>query len=147
MIRSASFDGLPEVLREIAAVAGLEAATRLAWARGGTIVKIPRRAGPRHWLVDCLGRKAADAICAHYCVQDADGRAIGGFRLQIPLAGTGTLAQTRRRLAKDLESGELGVRAAARRNGVHERTAWRVKRKLAQPGSAGQPDLFDPPPT
>lgn len=139
-----SFFGLPDVLREIAEVAGLEAATKLAWGYGGTIVKIPRKVGPKHWLVDCVGRKAADAICNHFRVIDADGRAIGNFKLQVPLGDTGVLAQVRRRLAEELQSGKLSVPAAARKCGVHERTAWRMKAKLQHPGNGTQGDLFDP---
>ena len=131
-----SFDGLPSIIREIADVAGLDAAMALAESYGGTIVYIPHRVGAKHWLVDAVGRKAADAICAHYRILDADGRAVG-LRLQIPLAGTGVMAKAIRRLAKLLETGTVTPPRAARLCGVHDRTAWRVKAKM-------QPSEDDP---
>lgn len=138
---SASFDGLPETLREIAEVAGLEAAMKLAWARGGTQVWIPRRVGPRHWLVQAVGREAADAICRHYCVTDADGHQVGRLRLLIPQGGTGVLAQARRRLAHELRTGNSGVRTAARKCGLSERAAWRLKAKM-RGGGGDQGEMF-----
>lgn len=137
-----SFDGLPEVLREIAEVAGLEAAMKLAWQHGGTEVRIPRKVGAKHWLVTCVGKTAADRICDHFQVRDADGRPIGNFRVLIPLAGTGVMAQAKRKLVQELRAGNLSVRAAARKCGLHERTGWRVKAQLQHPGTDVQPDLF-----
>lgn len=137
-----SFDGLPPILREIAEVAGVEAAMALVAAHGGTIVYLPHKPGPQHWLVACVGQKAALAICRHFAVSDADGRPVGKFRLKVPLAGTGSTAQARRRLIRELREGATAV-AAARRAGLHERTAWRYKAKLQDYNDA-QGDLFAP---
>lgn len=140
---TSSFAGLPPNLREIAEVAGLEAAMALARAYGGTQVTIPRRVGPKkHWLVECVGRKAAEKICDHYCVRDADGHAIGRFRMLIPLGSTGIMAQARLQLAQQLQSGELSVRKAARRAGLGERAAWRMKARMRSGGNSDQGDLF-----
>lgn len=136
---------MPEILREIAEVAGLDAALALAWNYGGTTVKIPRKVGPQHWLAKCVGLKAATAICDHYRVHDADGRPVGNFKILIPLGSTGVMAQARRRLAAELQTGDLSVPAAARKCGLHERTAWRLKAKLKHPGNEIQGDLFDRP--
>ena len=135
---------LPGVLGEIAEVAGLPAALALAREHGGTEVYLPIRPDPNHWLVACVGPEAAEAICTHYAVRDADGRAIGNFRLLIPLAGTGAYAQVRRRLIQELREGNGGVPAAARKAGVHERTAWRYKAKLRDRAVDHDPqgDLF-----
>lgn len=141
-VAGGSFEGLPETLQEIAAVAGLEAAMKLAWGYGGTQVLIPGKVGPNHWLTRCVGRRAAEAICAHYRVTNADDRVVGNFRLHVPQGGTGVLDQARRCLARDLASGTVSVRAAARRAGLSERTAWRVKAQLDGPGDPRQPDLF-----
>lgn len=139
---SSSFDGLPENLREIAEVAGLEAAMVLARKYGGTQVNIPRKVGPKHWLVTDVGSKAAEAICKHYSVVDADGHAVGRFRLLIPRGPAGLMAQARQRLAKELQSGEVSVRQAARRAGLGERAAWRMKAKLRDGGTGNQGELF-----
>lgn len=140
--RPGSFDGLPEVLREIAEVAGIDVAMKLVWAYGGNIVHIPQRAPPKHWLVECVGRAAAHKICDHYRIINADGRAVG-LRLQIPIAGTSTMAQAKRKLAKLLQDGQVTVPRAARLCGVHERTAWRLKAGLQHSGDDAQGDLFD----
>lgn len=144
MAERRSFDGLPDTLQEIAEVAGLDAAMKLAWARGGTQVWIPRKAGPRHWLVEAVGREAADAICRHFCVTDADGHAVGRLRILIPQGGTGVLAQARRRLAHELRTGNGGVRTAARKCGLSERAAWRLKAKIRKggTGSGDQGEMF-----
>lgn len=135
------FDGLPEFLREVAEVAGLEAAMKLAWDYGGVRIRIPRRASTNHWLVKSVGRKAADALCKHFSVNDADDRPMA-MEIVVPQAGTGVMAQAKRRLADDLRSGRFSVRAAARRNGLTERTAWRMKAKLSGKEDTDQPDLF-----
>ena len=54
---------LPVILREIADSAGLEAALKLAEAKGGTRIYVPKTSGARHWLTELLGRPAADAVC------------------------------------------------------------------------------------
>ena len=106
-------------------------------------MRLLHNTGSKHWLVTSVGKVAADAICDHFQVRDADGRPIGNFRLMIPLAGTGVMAQAKRRLAHELQTGNLSVRAAARKCGLHERTAWRTKAVLQHPGTDAQPDLFD----
>ncbi len=139
---TSSFDGLPPNLREIAEVAGLEAAMQLAAEYGGIQVKIPRRVGSEHWLVKCVGLKAAEAICAHYLVRDADGHPVGNFRMLIPKGSTGIMAQARQRLARELQDGDISVREAAKRAGLGERAGWRMKAKLRGRRDDRQGDLF-----
>ena len=138
------YSWLPQMLAEIAEVAGLDAALALAAARGGTQVWIPRRVGPKHWLVEAVGLAAAQAICAHFCVTDADGHAVGRLRMLIPQGPTGVLAQARQRLARELATGNTGVRSAARKAGLSERAAWRMKAKLRGGQTSDQDDLFPP---
>ena len=129
------------MLHEIAEVAGLDAAVQLAREYGGTEVSIPRQVAGDHWLVRCVGAKAAAKICDHYCVRDADGHAVGGFRIYVPLAGTGIMARTIAELARALETQDLSVRAAARRFGVSDRTVKRLQAKMRR-GSDRQGSLF-----
>lgn len=110
------------VLSEIADVAGEAAAVALAAQYGGTRVYIPARAGDGHWLVACVGRRAADLICAHFV---ADG---SGQRIEVPLAGGGSYPQLRRTIARrvhelDREGKSEGVIAKA--VGVTGRTVRR----------------------
>jgi len=77
---------LPTVLAEIADAAGIDAAIDLARAYGGQTVYVPSRPKPDHWLVDTVGREAAEKICDHYRVRDS------GARLLIPLARPSLLA-------------------------------------------------------
>lgn len=120
---------LPGLLGEIAEVAGLAAALALAERVGGTRVTIPSRAGDDHWLVETVGREAADLICDHLRILAPDGREAGARHVQIPLGPTGLLANARVRLVKELEAG-TSAREAARRVGMSERTAFRMRARL-----------------
>lgn len=128
---------LPEVLADIAEAAGLDAALKLAEHYGGTRRKIPAHAGDDHWLVQCVGRKAADSICALFR-QGADARQ-SGQEIVIPLGPTGTMRAARRRMINALEAG-APAREAARAAGMHERSAYRMRRRLKS--DDGQGSLF-----
>ncbi len=130
---SEQFAHLPQVLAEIAEVAGIEAAWELAGAVGGTYVHIPSRQMPDdHWLVELVGREAADKIAAHFAGDNAR------LRLLIPMARD---AQRRQRLVKALEAGMSAPDAAASA-GVHVRTAHRARRRLRRDPDENQGDLF-----
>ncbi|HOV02937.1 MAG TPA: helix-turn-helix domain-containing protein [Hyphomicrobiales bacterium] len=117
---SASFEGLPGILAEIAEAAGLEAAIRMAEVKGGRSVYIPAKVSDRHWLAVALGREAADKVCRHFSVNG------GGVRLLIPLGPAATMKAARRRLAKALEEGATTTEAVSR-SGLHERTVYRAR--------------------
>lgn len=117
-------DVLPPILAEIAGIAGIEAARALAREKGGTEVYIPERAPDGHWLVQCVGREAADRI----------GRVHGDCRLTIPLGGTGRLAEGRKMAAAMLRSG-VPNSEIARRVGIHTRTVQRISASLRREGS------------
>lgn len=115
---------LPNVMVEIAQAAGIEAAWALARACGGSTVYIPRRATPGHWLTELVGFEAATKICDHYRVANT------GARLLIPLAKH---AHQRERLVRALEAG-LSATSAAAAAGMHERTAFRTRKRLQEDG-------------
>jgi hypothetical protein len=119
-----AFDGLPELLVEIAEVAGLDAALKIAEARGGTRTHFPARAPDGHWLVELVGREAADKLCAHFRVTMR-----GGIELLVPYGPKSHYGKARRRFDELVAEGET-VAAAARRVGVHLRTAryWRAEK-------------------
>ncbi len=83
---------LPPKLNEIAEVAGLVAAVAIAEARGGTRVHFPARAPDGHWLVELVGREAADKLCEHFRARPA-----GGSEVLIPVGPKNFYARARRR--------------------------------------------------
>lgn len=119
---------LPELLAEIAEAAGLDAALKLAEAFGGVRKRFPAQVpSGRHWLTDCVGRKAAELICDHF----RQGSASGGFRgvyVLIPRGPTGAVANARRRMNQALADGK-SASEAARIAGMTERTAYRARAK------------------
>ncbi|MCB1537353.1 MAG: hypothetical protein KDJ44_22255 [Rhodoblastus sp.] len=87
---------LPPLLNKIAEVAGVVAAVQIAEARGGTRVHLPTRARDGHWLVECVGREAADKICAHFRAESGSGGLLGCY-VDVPLGPKNFYAQARRR--------------------------------------------------
>jgi hypothetical protein len=126
-----SYSWLPELLAEIAEAAGLDAALKLAEEKGGARVSIPARlpAGP-HWLTECVGPEAAAKICALYRQRSSSDRWRGAYVL-IPRGPTGAIAAARRRMAQALAEGASAAEAA-RRAGMTERTAYRVRSRARQ---------------
>jgi hypothetical protein len=118
---------LPPTLQEIADAAGLAAALKLAEARGGTEVYIPAQAPDGHWLVECVGREAADKICAFYRVETTDSRR--GSHVEIPLGSHRFYERARRLAMKLLGEGHNQVEVA-RKLGLHHRTVQRVSARL-----------------
>lgn len=78
-------DLLPGVLGEIADVAGIPAALAIADQVGGTRINIPARAKDDHWLVQTVGREAADQICDYFRTLSAEHREAGARHIVIPL--------------------------------------------------------------
>lgn len=124
-----SYSWLPALLAEIAEVAGLEAALKLAESHGGRRVSIPARIpADDHPLVQSVGRVAAEKICAHYRQGTGSGRSCGIY-IVVPLGPSGALAGARRRLAKALAEGASAAEAA-RAAGMTERSAFRARARL-----------------
>lgn len=130
--------GLPGLLGEIAEVAGLPAALALAETVGGTRVCIPARMPENHWLIDTVGREAADKICAHFRTLSPDQNEAGARHIVIPRGPAGCLAKARTILARELDNG-TSAREAARRAGLSERSAFRMRKRLK---SDRQGELF-----
>jgi len=131
---------LPATLQEIADAAGEVAAVQLAAAKGGQRIYIPAKVGDDHWLVECVGRRAADAICRMFAV---DGRR--GLRFDVPLAGNGAYPQLRRAIAKhaaELERNGASCAAIAAATGTTERAVRKRRRKERERKSDAQGSLF-----
>lgn len=91
---------LPALLAEIAQVAGLDAALKLAEARGGTEIYVPAEAPAGHWLAETVGLEAAAAICAHFTGSGP------GCRLELPNGPAGSFAQIRRKVDRMIAEGK-----------------------------------------
>lgn len=118
-----SYSRLPKLLGEIAEVAGLDAALALAKKRGGTEIYVPPAPGDDHWLVQALGREAAEAICTIY----------GSTRQKVPLGPTGSIAEIRRTVDRMIAEGK-STREIALAAGYTERTIHRRRAKLRNQG-------------
>lgn len=134
-------DLFPGLLGEIAEVAGDVAALAIAERVGGTRVSIPARANPDHWLVETVGSEAADKICDYFRTLSPDQREAGARHVIIPRGPAGCLAKARRRLAQELQSG-TSAREAARRAGLSERAAFRMRAQIKADEDSNQGNLF-----
>ena len=134
-------DELPGVLAEIAEVAGEPAAVSLAACYGGIRVYIPKViTTDDHWLVECVGRRAADAICAHFKAGKGP-----GCRLDIPLYSGGAYPRLRRAIAKRIHDRHLAKdssREIALAVGVSQRTVHRHRRAHRGENDDGQGTLL-----
>ena len=126
-------DPLPQVLADIARIAGEEAARRVAGAVGGTRVYIPPVPGPDHWLSQLVGEQAARKIADHFGA---------GFpaRIDIPLGDAGFIASQQARIdamilagrsERDIAlacgyTGRTVRRRRARLKGVHDSRQGRL---------------------
>ena len=130
-------EGLPALLREIAEVAGLDAALGLARARGGTRVYIPAKAGAAHWLVKAVGGDAADLICDHFTMNGI------GMRVDIPFGPVHSSAEKMRRLDNMIREGK-SAREISQALGQTERSVFYRRARLKKLGhlDKGQSDLF-----
>ncbi|VEJ45313.1 helix-turn-helix domain-containing protein [Bartonella vinsonii] len=115
------YSDFPALLREIADVAGSEAAWNMMRAFGGREVYIPGRLENADWLIEIVGFEEAEQLIKHFCFNGS------GVRLLIPL---GRDAERRQKMLKALQQG-WSVDAAAAVSGMHVRTAYRLKKKIS----------------
>lgn len=132
-------DPLPQVLADIAMIAGEDAARRVAGSVGGTRVYIPPRPAADHWLVKLVGLDAAQRIADHFT------GGFGGIRIDIPLADTGFIARQQAK-ADAMILGGRSERDIAIECGYTIRTIRRRRAALKKAGvrirDARQGDLF-----
>jgi len=129
---------LPELLAEIAAVAGFDAALKIAAAKGGIRAYFPRHPDAGHWLSLAVGMDTARKIGEHL----ASG--LRGIELDVPMGPNLSQAARWRRI--EAMSAEGRSRATiARVVGCHHKTVQRIvngKRKTIAAALA-QADLFE----
>ena len=114
-------DPLPQVLADIARIAGEEAARRVAGAVGGTRVYIPPVPGADHWLSKLVGQEAARKIADHFTA------GILGARIDIPLGDTGFIASQQARIDAMIMAGrserDIALACGYTERGVRKRRA------------------------
>jgi Homeodomain-like domain len=129
---------LPQLLSEIAHVAGMAAALKVAAAKGGTKAYFPLKPMADHWLTLAVGPEAAALICAKICNGDH------GIELEVPM---GPNASTRSRWAKIklLSSQGYSKPRIARIVGCHYKTVGRVKNghRKTVASALAQSDFFE----
>ena len=121
------FDGLPPTLRQVAEVAGVEAAVCLARDHGGTEIYIRRTLDMEHVLVRSVGMEAAASILERF----------GPGALEVPLWISGRGQQLARRIIERLEDGQSEAKIA-RALRCHIRTVRRYRARVP----SAQLDLF-----
>lgn len=127
---------LPQVLAEIAALIGPEAAWTLVRQFGGRTIYIPALMKPDHALAQAIGLETATALSEHFRDPTADFGFIGR-KVLIPMA---TNARCMGDWREILETGKLSEIAEAM--GVHERTALRRRNKFRAQSVSKQGSLF-----
>lgn len=132
---------LPGLLGEIADATDIDTALIVARAVGGTRVDIPRHAPDGHWLIALVGRARADHICAGLTIEDADGSRRGVRHEVIPRGPMGVMSVARRNAIDALESGQT-ARQAARTAGLHERTVFRLRKRMGGGQGGDQGEMF-----
>jgi hypothetical protein len=134
---------LPRSVADLAEAVGADVVAKLLAAYGGRRVRIPGVLRAESWLVECVGSAAAEKIVAFYRVINADDRA-QGVEVTLPIGEAGSIGRARRQareaFGRAIEAGE-GVRTAASRAGITERTGWNLKKRLSG-GDDGQGQLF-----
>ncbi len=123
-----SFDGMPDVLAQVAAVAGFQVACDLGEALGGSRVHVARRPRQGTLLVKAVGLEAARAIARVY----------GGETIPIPQEPATDRARKQSEIVKRIEQG-YSVERICRDLKVDRRTVQRLKVRLRE---AMQPNLF-----
>lgn len=131
-------DHLPGLLAEIAEIAGLEAALKVAEAKGGNVARFASRLTPENWLVKAVGMEVAQKISAEI----TSGR---GIDLLVPLGPTGSYKRDMQRRAgayhQALANGAK-ISQIARQVGVTRRSVERFRAKLRDADNDDQGSLF-----
>lgn len=120
---------LPQILQEVADLAGLGAALQLASARGGRRLYVPQQ--PTDQFIADIGAKAARALSELYPNEI----------INVPLGPEGVLKRARRIAEEALERGASAGEAAAL-SGFSERMMYIRKAKRRARETSDQDDLF-----
>lgn len=118
---------LPTQLEEIADAIGEDAVHALVAACGGTRIYIPATLSDDHWLIETLGRAAAEKLCSYFRVYGPNRTRGHGSHAEIPAFTRSSYNKTRALIEK-YDDGLTSVRLIALKVGVTERTVARHRR-------------------
>lgn len=138
MVVAETSHNLPGLLAEIAKAAGLDAAMKVAEAKGGVQAYFPARPKASHWLTKCVGPDKAQAIAAQLCSGH------GGIELLVPMGPDKSKIAKWRKMRDMIEQG-FSKRQIARTCRVHERTVQnhRNNKAVTVTAALAQMDMFD----
>jgi hypothetical protein len=125
------YSWLPQIYREIAEAAGLDAARGLARVKGGMRFRAPKNAKSTPWLVDAIGETAAAAFCDAFADLTLDLPAN-------PFEGNSQSARVRR-INQAIDEGR-SANQIARAENIGRRNVFYHKAKRAKRDR--DPDLF-----
>ena len=127
---------LPAVLRLVAEAAGVEAALKLAQAKGGIRIYVPHKIPQGHWLLPLVGEAGAEALRQRYA----------GVTIPLPLGLSGALQDARLVARRALDDG-ASVSQAAQMAGLSERSVYAMLSREGKKSSSPQLSLFDDEPS
>ncbi len=105
---------LPESIKELADIIGVNKALSIVALRGGTKLSIPDQAKETHWLVDVIGYESFNDLCYHY----------SGCEIEIPKCFKTIGLITDREILEDRKN--LTMAGLARKYGYTERGIRKV---------------------
>ena len=108
-------DCLPDSVREMAEVIGLDAALLVVRCYGGRRLWLPREMSADHHLAQAIGLAAARRLSAHYRLEC----------LLIPTCKGALRALRNQQISQRYQAGEKAA-ALAREFGLHERMIWQI---------------------
>lgn len=118
---------VPAALRDIADAIGAGATARLAAARPGERVHIPKAIAPGHWIARAIGAEAAARLAA----------ACGGCAFDLPPSADSGAKAARRACDAALAAG-ASLNEAVRASGLSRSAVqWRRKHKVRPPAAKG----------
>lgn len=126
---------LPGILAEIAAVAGEDAALKVAAVRGGTAVYFPPVPTNDHWLCRLIGRDEAKAVCERLTC------GVGSIRIDVPTGPAGRAAKARAQVDAMIREGR-SERDIALATGYTGRSIRRRRLIVEGPREERQLSLF-----
>ena len=127
---------LTGVLKDIARVAGEEAALKIAHARGGTEIYLPPKPGADHWLSELVGQELAQAIADDLTC------GISGMRVELPIGPRSFAVKPRAEVDRMIRAG-MSERDIALATGYTNRGVRKRRAKLGEVRDTRQGNLFE----
>ena len=121
---------LPQSVRELARVCGLDAALAIVERRGGIRLCVPVAASQEHWLARLIGYDALERLVRHY----------GGEEIDIPRCHRAARYIREQQILRDAET--LSQAELARKYGYTERGIGKLLARHAARQQSRQQSLF-----